>query len=179
MVEFHERPFYALAIRYGLLLGLCYILFELVRYVTGTHYRTTHLHLFFRGIALLFSILLMLYFYMKKDAIQLGLKRLVQIGVVLGFTAALIFITYHFILTSFIEPDYYATYSEVFRPDHARNHPQLSPEEVDADVKAGLASAWQVAIVALVSTTLTATVLTLCSYWILKKTAFLSRYRKG
>jgi len=130
---------YKIALKYGAILGLIFIIFEIIRVLTNTHYHTTTFHLIFRSVIFIAGIFMAIYQLKRTKNVQL--TRVLVVGVSMSLIIAII--TYYLVYTTVIQPDYDEIYSEIFRPNHVRNHPNKIPEQIEDDIKEGLVSVWQ------------------------------------
>lgn len=128
------------ATKFGCTLGIVYIVYQTIRTLLGEHYINTSFNLLFLLLSFIGIIGFTIYSFKKENEHNLSMKQAILSGITVSVITSLSVILFTIVLTTMIEPDYYSTYTEQNRERHILGNPDRTPEQIESDIRAGLAS---------------------------------------
>ena len=130
------------ALKFGGILGLVSIVFNVMLMSQGLHYEQT-LPIQLIGIAILIVVVLLGISQFRKDSGgYLTMSEALKLGTGIALVAAVIGLIYFFVLSNVIEPDYMDKVYEIGRQKALDDNPNLTPEQVDQGIEMQKKFAW-------------------------------------
>ena len=130
------------ALKFGGLLGLVSIVFNVMLMSQGLHYEQT-LPIQLIGIAILAVVVLFgISQYRKANGGYLIMSDALKLGTGIAIVAAVIGLVYFFILSNVIEPDYMDKVYEIGKQKAMTDNPNLTAEQIDQGIEMQKKFAW-------------------------------------
>ena len=122
------------SINYGIILGVVFILINVIMYVTGMALEGKQWPQYLYYLIFPITIFYAINQFKKKNANILSLSEAIKIGVIAGIISALIYIVYSLIFFYLIDPGFMDQIIDVTR-DKLLENPNLTEEIVDQQMK--------------------------------------------
>ncbi|MEZ4792993.1 MAG: DUF4199 domain-containing protein [Gelidibacter sp.] len=122
------------AMNYGVILGVVFILINVIMYVTGMALEGKQWPQYLYYLIFPATIIYAISQFKSKNANFLSLGEGIKIGVIIGVISAIVFIIYSLIFNYFIDPGFMDQVMEVTR-DKLLENPNLTEEIVDQQMK--------------------------------------------
>ncbi|MEM9363709.1 MAG: DUF4199 domain-containing protein [Bacteroidota bacterium] len=130
------------ALKFGGILGLISIVFNVMLMSQGLHYEQT-LPIQLIGIAILTAVVLFgISEFKKSNGGYLVLGDALKLGTGIAIVAAVIGLIYFFVLSNVIEPDYMDKVYEIGKQKAMTDNPTLTEEQIDQGIEMQKKFAW-------------------------------------
>nr|WP_321412197.1 DUF4199 domain-containing protein [uncultured Allomuricauda sp.] len=157
------------ALNYGLILGLISVVFSVMLYTQKMHYETNTAVVVISIVILAAIIFVAVNAFKKANSGYLTISEALKVGVGVALIGAIITLTYQFVLTNFIEPDFMDKAMELAKPKAMAQNPNMTEEQWEQGVEMQKGFAWIQYPVILIMNTVLGLILGLITGLILKK----------
>lgn len=140
-------------LNYGLILGILMVVLGVVMYVANYHLNP-HWAFILTSFAIFIAVVVFaVKAYKKENGGFLTLGEAIKIGVGIALIAAIMAGLWNFLLSTYIEPDYFAQAAELQRQKMIESNPSLTDQQLDkaAEMSAKFMKPWFTFAVSIVS----------------------------
>lgn len=130
------------ALKFGLILGLVSIVFNVMLMSQGLHYEQTP-PIQIIGIVILAVVALIgISQFRKANGGYLKLTDALKLGTGIAVVAGVVGLVYFFVMSNFIEPDYMDKVFEIGKQKALTDNPELTEEQIDQGIEMQKKFAW-------------------------------------
>lgn len=130
------------ALNYGVLLGIISIVFSVMLYTQGMHYEMSLPVMAISLVIMAAIVFVAVNAFKKANGGYLTISEALKVAVGAALIGALFSLAYQFILTNFIEPDFFDKAAAIAKPKAMAQNPNMTEEQWEQGMEMQKSLAW-------------------------------------